>query len=194
MVFEVNKMGSSNGQAPNDNKKRNYYAENERTPDMFDRIMHIRPFSIFESFYIKNKSVLLYLFFGGLTTLVSIFTFWLAEILITADLNISLFGSMYSLKVILTNAISWICAVLFAFFTNRIWVFNSPTNTWREFFRQMTAFFGGRFATFLLETVILLVFVSALGFNELIIKILAQFIVLISNYIISKLIVFKDKK
>ena len=58
----------------------------------------------------------------------------------------------------------------------------------------MTAFFGGRFATFLLETVILLVFVSALGFNELIIKILAQFIVLISNYIISKLIVFKDKK
>ena len=81
-----------------------------------------------------------------------------------------------------------------AFFTNRIWVFNSPTNTWREFFRQMTAFFGGRFATFLLETVILLVFVSALGFNELIIKILAQFIVLISNYIISKLIVFKDKK
>lgn len=168
--------------------------EKQKTPDIFDRIMHIKPFSIFESFYIKNKSVLLYLFFGGLTTLVSILTFWIAELLINADFNISIFGSLYSVKVILTNAVSWICAVLFAFFTNRIWVFNSPTKTWKEFWRQMAAFFGGRFATFLLETVILIVFVSALKFNELAIKILAQIAVLVSNYIISKLIVFKDRK
>lgn len=166
----------------------------EQTPDIFDKIMHIKPFSIFESFYIKNKSMLLYLFFGGLTTLVSILTFWIAELLINADFNISIFGSLYSIKVILTNAVSWICAVLFAFFTNRIWVFNSPTETWKEFWSQMTAFFVGRFATFLLETVILIVFVSALKFNELAIKILAQVAVLVSNYIISKLIVFKDRK
>lgn len=168
--------------------------EKQKTPDIFDRIMHIKPFSIFESFYIKNKSVLLYLFFGGLTTLVSILTFWIAELLINADFNISIFGSLYSVKVILTNAVSWICAVLFAFFTNRTWVFNSPTKTWKEFWSQMAAFFGGRFATFLLETVILIVFVSALKFNELAIKILAQIAVLVSNYIISKLIVFKDRK
>lgn len=168
--------------------------DKQRTPDIFDRIMHVKPFSIFEGFYIKNKSVLLYLFFGGLTTIVSIFTFWLAELLITADFNISIFGSLYSIKVILTNAVSWICAVLFAFFTNRIWVFNSPTKTWKEFWGQMAAFFGGRFATFLLETVILIVFVSALKFNELVIKILAQIAVLVSNYIISKLLVFRDRK
>lgn len=168
--------------------------KSQRTPDIFDRIMHVKPFSIFESFYIKNKSVLLYLFFGGLTTIVSIFTFWLAELLISADFNVSILGSLYSIKVILTNAVSWICAVLFAFFTNRIWVFNSPTETWKEFWGQMAAFFGGRFATFLLETVILVVFVSALKFNELVIKILAQIAVLVSNYIISKLIVFRDRK
>lgn len=166
----------------------------ERTPDIFDRIMHIKPFSVFEKFYIKNKSVLLYLFFGGLTTFVSIFTFWLAEVLIRTDFDVSILGHIYSTKVVLSNAISWICAVLFAFFTNRIWVFNSPTDNWKDFFKQMFAFFGGRFATFLLETAILVVFVSMLDFNEMIMKVIAQIIVLVSNYIISKLIVFKKRR
>lgn len=168
--------------------------EKQKNPDIFDRIMHVKPFSVFEGFYVKNKSVLLYLFFGGLTTLVSIVTFWLSELLIKTDFNISILGSVYSAKVVLTNTISWICAVLFAFFTNRIWVFNSPTDTWKGFFKQISAFFGGRFATFLLETVILIVFVSALHFNELVIKIFAQLVVLVSNYVISKLIVFKKDK
>lgn len=167
--------------------------EKERAPDIFDRIMHIKPFSVFENFYVKNKSVLLYLFFGGLTTLVSIVTFWLAGLMIKTDFNIYILDRVYSAKVVLTNAISWICAVLFAFFTNRIWVFNSPTDTWSGFFKQMAAFFGGRFTTFLLETVILVVFVSALKFNELLIKIIAQVAVLVSNYIISKLLVFRKK-
>ena len=167
--------------------------KNEITPDIFDRIMHVKPFSVFERFYIKNKSVLLYLFFGGLTTIVSILTFWLSELFIRTDLNILILGSVYSVKVVLTNAISWICAVLFAFFTNRIWVFNSPTDTWKAFFKQMASFFGGRFATFLLETAILVLFVSVLNFNEMIMKIIAQFVVLVSNYIISKLIVFRKR-
>ena len=167
--------------------------EKEKAPDIFDRIMHIKPFSVFERFYIKNKSVLLYLFFGGLTTLVSILTFWLAELFIRCDFNVSIFGSMYSAKVVLSNAISWICAVLFAFFTNRIWVFNSPTDSWTGFFKQMAAFFGGRFATFLLETAILVVFVSILDFNEMLMKIIAQLVVLVSNYVISKLIVFRKR-
>ncbi len=167
--------------------------EKEKSPDIFDRLMHIKPFSVFERFYIKNKSVLLYLFFGGLTTLVSILTFWLAELFIRSDFNVSIFGSMYSVKVVLSNAISWICAVLFAFFTNRIWVFNSPTDSWTGFFKQMAAFFGGRFATFLLETAILVVFVSILDFNEMLMKIIAQLVVLVSNYVISKLIVFRKR-
>lgn len=167
--------------------------EKEKAPDVFDRIMHIKPFSVFERFYIKNKSVLLYLFFGGLTTLVSILTFWLAELFIRSDFNVFIFGSMYSTKVVLSNAISWICAVLFAFFTNRIWVFNSPTDSWTGFFKQMAAFFGGRFATFLLETVMLVVFVSILNFNEMLMKIIAQLVVLVSNYVISKLIVFRKR-
>lgn len=176
----------------------------ESTPDIFDRIMHIKPFSVFEKFYIKNKSVLLYLFFGGLTTFVSIFTFWLAEMLlrtfwlaemlIKTDFDVSILGYIYSTKVVLANAISWICAVLFAFFTNRIWVFNSPTDNWKDFFKQMFAFFGGRFATFLIETAILVVFVSMLDFNEMIMKVIAQIVVLVSNYIISKLIVFKKRR
>ncbi len=184
---------------PDKNISANYVSKNaeneqEHRPDIFDRIMHIKPLSRFESFYIRNKSVLLYLFFGGLTTLVSIITFWLSDLIIKTDLNISIFENDYSVKVILTNSISWICAVLFAFFTNRIWVFNSPTDTWSGFFKQMFSFFGGRFATFLLETAILVVFVSALNFNDLVIKIIAQFVVLVSNYVISKLIVFKKSE
>lgn len=167
--------------------------DKEKDSDIFDRIMHIKPLSRFEGIYIKKKSVILYLFFGGLTTFISILTFWLAELLIRTDFNITIIGNIYSAKVVLTNAISWICAVLFAFFTNRIWVFNSPTESWTGFFAQMAAFFGGRFATFLLETAILVVFVSMLDFNEMIMKVIAQIVVLVSNYVISKLIVFRKR-
>ena len=135
--------------------------------------------NIFEPFYKKNKEMLLYLFFGGLTFVVSVITY--------GFFNVSL-----GLDELIANIISWIIAVTFAFFTNRIWVFNSPTNGAREFVAQLISFFGGRVVTLVIEEIILLVFITWLKFPSMIIKIIAQIIVIVLNYVISKLIVFKE--
>ena len=147
--------------------------------DIFDKMMKLPILNIFEPFYKKNKEMLLYLFFGGLTFVVSIITY--------GFFNVSL-----GLNELIANIISWIIAVTFAFFTNRIWVFNSPTNGAREFVAQLISFFGGRVVTLVIEEIIILVFITWLKFPSMIIKIIAQIIVIVLNYVISKLVVFKE--
>ena len=97
--------------------------------DIFDRLMHLPVLNIFEPFYKKHKEMLLYLFFGGLTFVISVITY--------AFFNVSL-----GMNELVANIFSWILAVLFAFFTNRIWVFDGKTNGAKEFFVQMMNFFG----------------------------------------------------
>lgn len=146
--------------------------------DIFDRIMCLPGLRIFNGFYTRNKPILMYLFFGGLTTLISICTF-------------VFFDSGLQFNILIANILSWIFAVSFAYITNRTWVFNSRA-AGRGIIKEMIAFFAGRLATLGLEEIILLVFVTLLGFNSTAIKIIAQVVVLVSNYIISKLFVFKD--
>ena len=119
--------------------------------------------------------MLLYLFFGGLTFVISVITY--------AFFNVSL-----GMNELVANIFSWILAVLFAFFTNRIWVFDGKTNGAKEFFVH---FFGGRVATLVVEEVILFVFITKLGFGSMVVKIAAQIIVIVLNYVISKLWVFR---
>lgn len=148
----------------------------EEKKDIFDRIFSIKPFSIFQPIYLKYKEQLLYLFFGVLTTVVSIAVFSLFTIVIPCD---ELFA----------NLISWIVAVMFAFLTNRTWVFQSDSK--QSFFKQMQSFYLGRVATLGVEELILLVFVKVLSLNAMLVKIVAQVVVILLNYIISKLFVFK---
>ena len=142
-----------------------------RKPDIFDRLMHLPVLNIFEPFYKKHKEMLLYLLFGGLTFVISVITY--------AFFNVSL-----GMNELVANIFSWILAVLFAFFTNRIWVFDGKTNGAKEFF-------GGRVATLVVEEVILFVFITKLGFGSMVVKIAAQIIVIVLNYVISKLWVFR---
>lgn len=146
--------------------------------DIFDRVMHLKTFRVLEAFYIKHKEILLYLFFGGLTFLVSIITF-------------AVFNIFYEINELVANVMSWVIAVLFAFFTNRKWVFSAPTESLQDFIKQMVSFFGGRVITLVIEEIILLVFITWIGFPSMVIKIIAQIVVIIANYVISKLIVFK---
>ena len=88
---------------------------------------------------------------------------------------------------LVANVLSWIITVLFAFLTNRVWVFQSPTNGVSEFVKQMFAFYSGRVITLIIEEVILLVFITWLGFNSMVIKV----IVILLNYVIRKLVIFK---
>lgn len=92
---------------------------------------------------------------------------------------------------LVNNVICWIVCVIFQFFTNRTWVFNKCVNTLDEFLKQMVSFISGRIITLFIEELILAMFIYRFGFNLIIIKIIAQIIVIILNYIISKTVVFK---
>lgn len=151
----------------------------DKKKDIFDRIMELPILRYFNPIYVKYKEVLLYLFFGGLTTIISIFTFWV-------------FNIKFDMNVLVANVLSWFIAVLFAFFTNRVWVFTSKTNSVIEFAKQMVSFFGARVATLVVEQMILFIFVTKMGYSSIAVKIIAQIIVVILNYITSKLIVFKN--
>ena len=148
--------------------------------DIFDRIMLLPGLRVFEPFYNNHKEVLLYLFFGGLSFLISIGTF--------ALFNISL-----EINELISNVLSWIITVMFAFFTNRVWVFASRTEGTAALLKQMTSFYGGRVITLVIEEAILLVFITWLRFPSMIIKVMAQVVVIVLNYIISKLIVFRKQ-
>ena len=152
----------------------------EKKPDVFDRLMDLPVLRIFQPFYRAHKEVLLYLFFGGLTTVISIGSF-------------ALFVRL-GMNELIANIPSWIIAVLFAFLTNRIWVFDAPTHGAAAYFRQMASFFSGRLATLGMEELILYVFITRLGLWALGVKIAAQFAVIVGNYVISKLFVFKKSK
>jgi len=92
---------------------------------------------------------------------------------------------------LLSNVVSWVLAVTFAYITNRIWVFCSKAKG-KVVFKEMLSFYSGRLITLILEEVLLFVFVILLQLNAVVIKIIAQFVVLVSNYFISKLITFKE--
>lgn len=145
--------------------------------DIFDRIMGLPLLKAFEPIYKKNKEVLLYLLFGGLTFVVSITSYAVCNVVL-------------GMNELVANVISWILAVSFAFLTNKVWVFNTTTHNCEAFIKQLASFFGGRVATLVIEELILLIFVTVLTFPSVPVKIVAQVIVIVLNYVISKFIVF----
>ncbi|MDD7280187.1 MAG: GtrA family protein [Oscillospiraceae bacterium] len=148
--------------------------------DIFDKIMSISFLSFMQPWYKKNKEILLYLFFGGLTFLVSIGSY-------------SLFCIAFGMNELIANLISWVLAVAFAYVTNRIWVFNSNQSSVKGIIYEILCFCGGRIVTLLIEEAILFVFITLLAFNSIVVKVVAQIIVIILNYVISKIVVFKEK-
>ena len=81
--------------------------------------------------------------------------------------------------------------VAFAFFTNRIWVFEAPTDSLSSFIKQISKFYAGRIITLAIEEAILLIFIIILCLESIPVKIEAQIIVIVLNYIVSKLLIFK---
>lgn len=126
------------------------------------------------------KELVLYTIFGNITFVISIVSY-------------ALFNLCFGINELIANVLSWMFAVLFSYFTNKKWVFKAPTLTKTAFFMQMFAFFSGRFITLIIEEVVILVFITILGSPSMWVKLSAQIIVVVLNYIISKLLVFKDK-
>lgn len=124
-----------------------------------------------------NRSIILYLIFGVLSTLVSIGVYALCT-------------RVFSMGYYSSNIISWLCAVTFAFVTNRTLVFDSKANTKLEKIREFILFYIARIVTLVLELALLFVGIQILSINDLVVKVFANFIVIVLNYILSKFFVF----
>ena len=146
--------------------------------DIFDRIMSWKLLSPLQPFYQRYKEPLLYLFFGGLTFCLSIALYWL-------------FAHPLGMTPLVANALSWVLCVAFAYVTNRTWVFKEKARDSRGIVREAASFVLGRVATLVLEEAVLWLGISVLGINDIAVKVFAQVLVIISNYIISKRFVFR---
>lgn len=132
--------------------------------------------------YYKYEEIISYLIFGGLTTVVSILTYF-----ICADM---VFQVKNDLTVQISNVISWICAVIFAYITNSKYVFKSKVVGTKKI-KEIFLFFASRLSVLILDMAFMFLFFSVLHINDLVSKIIVQIIVVLANYVLSKIIVFK---
>lgn len=131
-------------------------------------------------YYKKYKEPLLYLIFGGLTTLVNL----LSYLFLTRAV---------ALPELTATALSWFLSVVFAYITNKIWVFESKSVRLKDLIKEICGFFGCRLFSGLLDFGIMYLFVLELQMNDFLIKILSNLLVIVLNYLFSKLWIFKKK-
>ena len=131
-----------------------------------------------KEYWDKYKDVILYLVFGVFTTLVNIVSYWVC-------------AHVFGMSVMASTVIAWALAVFFAYVTNRTMVFHSSATEKGEILKEIGSFFACRLGTGVVDWVIMFVFVNVLHFNDMIVKIAANFIVIVLNYILSKFVIFK---
>ena len=130
----------------------------------------------------KYREVISYLFFGVLTTIINLFVYYGLTFTVL-DPN-----DAFSLQV--ANIISWIISVLVAYVTNRRYVFKSKS---QDILRECSSFFGARLVTLVMDMAIMFVGVTLLKGNDKIFKIISQVVVIVGNYVFSKIFVFKKE-
>lgn len=129
--------------------------------------------------YAKHKEIIVYVIFGALTTAVDFATY----ILLTR---------LFSVNEDVANVIAQIVAIIFAFFTNKLYVFNDKSMKLRVVLSQFAKFASVRLVTLVLNSGLFFV-MNKMGINDIITKAVVSVIVIILNYIFSKLIVFRKK-
>ena len=128
----------------------------------------------------KYKDAIPYLFFGVLTTVVKYVAFALLWRILNMNSQIA-------------NAIAYVISVLFAYVTNKLWVFNSHTKTWKAFFQEMGSFFLFRGGSWVFDQGTMFIGMVLLHDNGFIVKIIANVVVVLLNYIFSKFIIFRKR-
>ncbi|MBQ8822461.1 MAG: GtrA family protein [Lachnospiraceae bacterium] len=135
-----------------------------------------------KALFIKYEEIIVYLIVGVLNTIVSWGACFVAELFLNPDI---------SWQNDIINVIGWVAGVVFGYFANRKWVFKS-TNP--EILKEFTSFAGGRITTGIMDIVIMRVTVNVMHMDYWIAKIfISSVLVMISNYVLSKLFVFKKK-
>lgn len=132
--------------------------------------------------YNKYKEIINYLIFGVLTTLVSLIVYYASVFTFLDPKN--------AVQLQIANILKHIAGITFAYFTNRKYVFESKNP---DKLKEATKFATSRISTLLLDMLIMYLGVSLLKFNDKIIKLISQVLVIVGNYILSKLFVFKKK-
>lgn len=147
--------------------------------NIIDQVMQFPVIRILNPAYKKHREGLLYLFFGFLSFAISLITY--AMLICVAN-------------VLVANIFAWIISVTFAYITNRLWVFESTIKGVRKVVDEMLKFYMGRLLSLLMEEIVLFIFVSVMGFGKMEVKLAASVLVIIANYLISKLWVFASDK
>ena len=128
----------------------------------------------------KYRSVISYLFFGVCTTVINIVSYYLCY-------------NIVAIPNVVSTIIAWVVAVVFAFVTNKLYVFNSSSFKGNILIMEIISFFGCRLLTGILDVAIMYVAVDVFGWDSTLWKLISNVLVIILNYIASKLIIFKKR-
>ena len=132
--------------------------------------------------YKKYEELINYLIIGVLTTVVSLATYYL--------LTLTVLNASNAIYLQIANIIAWLVSVTFAYFTNRRFVFKVQN---KSNIHEGINFYLSRISTLLIDMLIMYIFVSLLKFDNRIMKLITQIVIIILNYVLSKFIVFKNK-
>jgi Predicted membrane protein len=141
------------------------------------RLRKVKLFDLFFGIYFKHEEVFNYLIVGGLTFLVSILSYYVL-------------ARLLNIEIMTSNVLSWVIAVIFAFFMNKIFVFKSKQKG-NKLAKEVIEFVKFRILSLVIELVLIYITVKVLKFDDMIMKIIAQIIVILLNYIFSKFFIFK---
>lgn len=127
-----------------------------------------------------NMALINYVIFGVLTTAVNLIVFWVAN-------------TPLHLYYLVANLIAWFLSVVFAFFTNKYFVFKSRTIGWKPFLKEFLLFLWMRVLSGVFDMGSMFAMVSLLKIDDVIAKILTQFVIVMLNYTFSKVVIFKER-
>ena len=127
----------------------------------------------------KHKSFIFYGIFGVMTTIVNLLVYNLCYYQMGISNTVS-------------NIFAWILAVTFAYLTNKSWVFESKSWAWKVLKKEVPAFVSCRLATGIMDIVIMFICVDLLGWHAMLMKIISNVLVIILNYVFSKLVIFRN--
>ena len=130
---------------------------------------------------VQYKDLILYGVFGVLTTITNLVVYWIA-------------AHPLGLGVMPGTIIAWFAAVLFAYLTNRKWVFHSEAVTAGEILKEVVWFFACRIGTGVVDWACMYIFADLLRFNDVAVKFGTNVLVIILNYAASRLLIFRHKK
>jgi len=138
-------------------------------------------FNYIKNLYLKYREIINYLICGGLSTIVNFVSYYI-------------FARVFKIDEVVSSSLSWVAAVIFAYIVNKIFVFESKTNGIKGLMKEFGSFIACRIISGItcdIGTFALMV--KVMHINDIVSKIVTQIMVIVLNYVFSKLIIFKKK-